>query len=224
LIGLIADPHSNMIALKVVLLLLERRGVEMILSAGDLVGYNPYPNETVELFRKNKVETIYGNHDKAVLTGDTSTFNPYAASAIDWTRGMISRENLNYMRELKGMISKDISGLKIRIFHGSPRDEDEYVFPENFHPGLLRLGDADILVLGHTHVQYLAEYREGVIVNPGSVGQPRDGDPRAACAVLDTEKRRIELLRVDYDIKHVMEDIVRVGLPTMLAERLMFGW
>jgi putative phosphoesterase len=223
LIGLITDVHSNAVALKAVLSVLDDSRMERILHAGDIVGYNPYPNETIELFKKNNMISIAGNHDSALVTGDTSGFNPYAKAALEWTRNEVSPDNSAYIKGLKNIESITIDEKKIVLVHGSPFDIDEYIYPEDVSPGLLSAANADILVLGHTHIQFKKEYREGIIVNPGSVGQPRDGNPGAAFAVLDTESGKIDLKRAAYDIEKVIEDMLAAHLPEKLALRLRIG-
>ena len=221
LIGLIADVHSNAVALKAVLSALRGSDVEKILHAGDIIGYNPYPNETIELFEENKVLSIRGNHERALLSGDTSGFNPYAASALEWTRNVISAKNADYIAGLKDEEYISIGKKHMFIVHGSPRDFDEYVYPEDAVPEFL--SGCDILVLGHTHIQFIKEYPEGMIVNPGSVGQPRDGNPGAAFAILDTGSGEIKPGRAGYDIEKVVEDMLRAHLPENLALRLKLG-
>jgi len=224
LVGLIADVHSNAVALKAVLSAFDAMGVEKILHAGDIVGYNPYPNETIELFKKKKIISILGNHDRALVTGDASGFNPYAAAAIRWTGNVISIENSSYIAGLRDIESLTIDGKRMMMVHGSPYDIDEYIYPENVSPDLLSAAKAEILILGHTHIQFMKEYPEGMIINPGSVGQPRDGNPDSAFAVLDTESGKIELKRISYDIEKVIEDMLAAHLPEKLALRLRAGF
>lgn len=224
LVGLIADVHSNVVALKAVLSILDAVGAEKILHAGDIIGYNPYPDETVGLFKKKKIISILGNHDRALITEDTSDFNPYAAAALKWTENTMSPDNIDYICELKDIEYINLQGSRIALVHGSPRDPDKYIYPEDVEPDFLKAVDCDILVLGHTHVQFKKEYPEGMIVNPGSVGQPRDGDPRAAFAVLDMESREVKLQRTSYDIEKVIEDMLAAHLPKELALRLRIGF
>jgi len=222
-IGLIADVHSNVIALEAVLLEMEALGVEKILHAGDIVGYNPYPNETIELFRKRKILSIRGNHERALLTGDMSDLNWYAACALRWTSNNISRENLGYISKLKDAEAFLLDNTGIFLAHGSPNDLDEYIYPEDVESGLLTMTSSDILVLGHTHIQFKKQFKEGIIINPGSVGQPRDKDPASAFAILDTDTKRIELKRTEYDIEKVIEDMRKTYLPDNIALRLRDG-
>ncbi len=223
LIGIIADVHSNAVALKAVLSALDVSGAGKILHAGDIIGYNPYPDETIELFKKNRIISIMGNHDRALVTGDTSGLNPYAAAALEWTRSVTSPDNVGYIAGLRNNESITEDAKRIVMVHGSPYDFDEYVYPGNVSPDLLSVVNCDILVLGHTHIQFKKEFPEGLIVNPGSVGQPRDGNPGAAFAVLDTASGKIELKRASYDIEKVIEDMLVAHLPEKLAFRLRAG-
>lgn len=224
LIGLVADVHSNAMALKEVLSVFDGLRVEKILHAGDIIGYNPYPDETLDLFKKKKIISILGNHDRALITGDTSGFNPYAKAALEWTRNTASPDDVDYLLGLQDIESITLEGRRIVLVHGSPYDIDEYIYPEDAVPELLSAVNGDVLVLGHTHVQFIKEYAEGIIVNPGSVGQPRDGNPDAAFAVLDTDSGKIQLKRVGYDIEKVIEDMLAAHLPEKLALRLRVGF
>ena len=223
LVGLISDVHSNAVALEAVLSALNEMGAKKILHAGDIIGYNPYPNETVELFRKNRIISILGNHDRALLSKDTSDFNPHAAAALEWTGNVLLPDKFKYFLSLKNLESLLINNTRAVLVHGSPRDVDEYVFPENASPYFLAAADCDVLVLGHTHIQFKREYSSGTIVNPGSVGQPRDENPKAAFAVLDTASGKVELERTSYDIEKVAEDIFSAHLPETLGLRLRLG-
>jgi len=224
LIGMIADVHSNAVALANVLSAINGSGADTILHAGDVVGYNPYPNETIELFKKNRIISILGNHDRALVTRDTSGFNPYAAAALEWTVNVVTPDNLDYIAGLKNIESITIDGERIVLVHGSPYDFDEYIYPDDAVPELLLAANGDVLVLGHTHVQFKKEYAEGVIVNPGSVGQPRDENPASAFAVFDTVSGKIQLKRIRYDVEKVIEDMLAAHLPEKLAFRLRTGF
>ncbi len=223
LVGLISDVHSNAVALEAILSAFEGMGVRKILHAGDIIGYNPYPNETIALFREHKIISIIGNHDRALITDDASDFNPYAAEALVWTKRAISHENLEYLMKLTNRESLIIDKRRIVLIHGSPRDVDEYIYPENVSAHFLAITKADILVLGHTHVQFKKKYSLGTVLNPGSVGQPRDENPNAAFAVYDTSTGEVRLQRACYDIERVIEDMQNAHLPEKLSIRLRFG-
>jgi putative phosphoesterase len=223
LIGLIADVHSNVVALEAVLSEMDSLGVEKILHAGDIVGYNPYPNETIELFQKRKIISIRGNHERALLSGDMSDLNWHAACALRWTSNTISHENVGHISKLKDTETISVDDVEIFLVHGSPNDPDQYVYPGDVEPDLLKVTGSDILVLGHTHIQFKKEFKEGTIINPGSVGQPRDQNPASAYAILDTDSKRAELKRTGYDIEKVIEDMRKTYLPEQIAFRLRDG-
>ena len=222
-LALISDPHANLPALEAVLRALDREGVDRIVCAGDLVGYNPWPNEVVALLRDRGVLAIRGNHDRAMLGGKMAAFNPIAAQALAWTATHLTSETMASLRRMEDR-TRFVAGSKtVAVYHGSPRDDDEYVYPENATEDLVRAAGAEMVVLGHTHVPMYAAYPSGIVVNPGSVGQPRDDDPRAAYAVLDTTTEDWRVERVAYDVASAQHAIERAGLPRFLAARLAFG-
>ncbi|MDI6639471.1 MAG: metallophosphoesterase family protein [Methanocellales archaeon] len=218
-IALISDIHSNLPALKAVLDIID---VDQILCAGDIVGYYPFPNEVIELVKEHDLRSIYGNHDKAVITGDTGWFNPIAASAIEWTRDNISLEGIKFLEELPAQLMFE----DVAIVHGSPHDPDEYVYPTTSPAKLEKFLDQvskKVLVLGHTHVQWSLELGDRKIINPGAVGQPRDGNPKAAYAILDTKSKEFTMHRIEYEVEETASKTLEVGLPQHLARRLFFG-
>jgi predicted phosphodiesterase len=217
-IAIIADVHSNLPALEAVF---DEIGELRIFSCGDIVGYNPYPNETVEIFRKRRIKGVMGNHDQGILTPENSRFNSNARKAILWTRKVLSKSNLGYLESLP----TKFMGNGFTAFHGSPRDPlFEYVY-EGFSEDTMNsfLGETEILVLAHTHLPFVRHLKKGIAFNPGSVGQPRDGDPRAAYAILNTDKVAVKIKRVAYDIERVASEIKKKGLPEELATRLYKG-
>lgn len=222
-LAIISDAHGNLPALQAVLGAIERQGVDRVVCAGDIVGYNPWPNEVAALLRDRGVLGIRGNHDRAALSGNASGFNPVAAEAVAWTAKQISPETRAYLRGLEDRTRFNAGEKTIGVYHGSPRDDDEYVFAEDATEDLVLAARADIVVLGHTHIPMYSAFPRGIIVNPGSVGQPRDGDPRSAYAILDTEAEEWRVERVPYDIEKVQAAIRRAGLSKFLAERLRVG-
>jgi len=226
-IGLIADPHSNLTALQAVLGHMPR--VNAILCAGDLVGYGAEPNEVVELSRSKGVRSVLGNHDYGAVTRDTSTFNPWASNALLWTADTLSEENAKYLRGLPERMRVNLGGKRIYIVHGSPRDPlFEYVLPDISNSdllGLVRDVEADIIVLGHTHVPMSRAIGGKLVLNPGGLGQPRDRDPRASYMVIRVgDEVEVKLERVEYDVRRAADRISSAGLPSELATRLYFGW
>ena len=225
LVGLLADIHSNLPALEAVLGELERLGAQKLLCAGDLVGYNTFPNEVMETVQRQRITCILGNHDRGVLSGDTSWFNEEAAEAIEWTRGRLDRGNMELLRTLPRRLELELGGRTALMVHGSPDDDDEYVFPLTEATWPYGSHGARLVIMGHTHVQWTARFRSlGLtVVNPGSVGQPRDLDARAAFALLDTKDLSVALHRVEYDIDRTARAVIANGLPRWLADRLREG-
>jgi len=223
-LGLISDVHANAPALRTVLDDLRRRGIERVLCAGDVVGYYPFPNETVEMLEERGVQCIQGNHDRSVLRVDTSLMNPWARDAVEWTAAHLEERTRRYLAALPVSTTVYTDGISICLHHGSPRDPIEYVYEERATADLLRMARCTVLVLGHTHVPFVKEFPSGLIVNPGSVGQPRDGDPRASYSVLDTREGKVTNHRLDYDIDAVARKVDEAGLPRALRDRLYAGY
>ncbi|MDD1743230.1 MAG: metallophosphatase family protein [Methanomassiliicoccales archaeon] len=222
-LAIVSDIHSNLPALDVVLEQIAREGVDQVLCAGDIVGYGPHPNQVIERLKKIEIMAIQGNHDRAVLAHDSSNMNIQAQDAVWWTIGELKPEGLDYLSRLGAQLSFNWNGLKVAIFHGSPRNPDEYVPEEGADQELLELAKCDLLVLGHTHVPFVKSLDRGTIVNPGSVGQPRDGDPRASLTIYDHRLRRFEVKRLAYDIDAVAEAMRESSLPSFLSMRLYSG-
>jgi len=226
-IGIIADPHSNLAALKAVLKDMPR--VDELICVGDLVGYAAEPNEVVKLAKEKRMQIVMGNHDYAVVTRDVRGFNPLAAQAALWTADNLRKENLEFLSNLPTHLALTCGKQRIYAVHGSPRDPlNEYIFPDASNRVLAELVrdlDADILVLGHTHMPIERVVFGKLIINPGGVGQPRDRDPRASYVVLNLGKEvKVNFHRVEYDVKTTAEKIEAAGLPSELATRLFFGW
>ncbi len=221
--GLISDVHANATALKAVLEDLDRHDVERVLCAGDVVGYYPFPNETIEMLRGRRIISIRGNHDRSVLHVDTSRLNPLAGDAVLWTASHLSEESRRYLGSLPECTTVRSDRQAMSVYHGSPQDPLEYVYENKAVESYLAMARCSILVLGHTHIPFVKRFSSGLIVNPGSVGQPRDGDPRASYSIIDTTERTVENHRVGYDIEMVARKVAEAGLPRWLLERLEAG-
>ncbi|MEM3400183.1 MAG: YfcE family phosphodiesterase [Candidatus Micrarchaeia archaeon] len=223
MIAVISDVHANLPALEAVLKRIEKLNVKRIFCAGDVVGYYPFPDECVEKIVEKSIECVMGNHDYAVLTGDTRWFNETAAYAIDFTRRIMGRKN--FIAGMKQSFEIEIYGKLVGVFHGSPRNPlFEYVFPETRKERLSEMvGGYDALILGHTHIPMHVEAGKKIVVNPGSVGQPRDGDARASFITID-ENWRVKNYRVGYKVEKTVEAVGRADLPPELGERLFFGF
>jgi putative phosphoesterase len=216
-IAVLSDVHSNRVAFEAVLA--DMPDVDALICAGDVVGYNPWPAECVELVRERDVSTVMGNHDRAVASGTAFRFNSMAQAGVEHARKRLSESQIAWLADLP--TERRAFDGRVKIVHGHPDDPDHYTMPEEFSPALL--GDEDVLVMGHTHVQHHEIFDEGIVLNPGSVGQPRDGDPRAAYAVLDLDDLTVELHRVEYDVEAVQAAVAEVGLPSRIGSRLLEG-
>lgn len=233
LIALISDIHSNLEALEAVWS--EIKHADVILCMGDLVGYGASPNEVVEFIRKQMKKRTFlcvrGNHDNAIAFGADWGFNPYARQAVRWHQRVMTVENLEFLRELPvRQLFTDDTGRSYLLIHGSPRAPlEEYLFPwlpDGEFKAVLSYVRQDDLLLGHTHVPMLKVIGGRRIINPGSVGQPRNGDWRASYAVIDTEKEplnNVEFHRVEYNVGEAARKIIEAGLPRFLADRLFEG-
>jgi predicted phosphodiesterase len=242
---ILSDVHANVTALDAVLAAADGCW-ERAICLGDIVGYGPDPNEAIDRIRALDCVTIRGNHDKAIagLT-EAEEFNPIARTAVLWSRDRLTGENLEFLARLRsGPIFVD----GFCIVHGSIRDEDEYVFlpPQAFEE--MRIAPTPLTFFGHTHRQggfmqrgnglgvinfdlsdksliFSLPIEEGAtyLLNPGSIGQPRDGDPRAAYAIADTDARSVQFWRTPYDITSVQNRMFDALLPEPLIMRLSVG-
>jgi predicted phosphodiesterase len=241
---IISDIHANREALEAVLK--HARGkYDTIACCGDLVGYGGDPNWVVDWARANVANVIRGNHDRACAGHeDLSWFNPAARASAEWTLAQLTPENLEWLRALQpGPISID----SFQVLHGSPIDEDEYLLTTNDASEMVDYLDHYVSFFGHTHVQggfmlhrngtrYLKRPSPRIdeeplelspdtayLLNPGSVGQPRDRDPRAAYAVYTPGQRLVEFYRTRYDVTTAQDKIRKAGMPEVLANRLEVG-
>jgi predicted phosphodiesterase len=237
--ALISDIHANYEALEAVLQKIEDLSIDQIVCLGDVVGYNASPNECCEVLRERSIPTILGNHD-AVACGveEPWGFNPVALAAAMWTREHLSEDNLKWLRDLPDALH---FGDFVAV-HGAPKNRNTYLFTwEDILPHLSFLDEqnCDLCIIGHTHSpgifsadgvytvddDHKFKLGEGkrFFVNPGSVGQPRDGNPMAAFGVLDTGVNEYEQVRISYPCEEAARKVVEAGLPPFLAERLALG-
>ena len=239
-ITLISDVHSNVVALEAVLADAEGHGAEAIWNLGDTVGYGPDPNGVVGRLAEVGAVSVLGNHD-AVATGQMGTewFNAVAAEAAEWTRAHLEPEAASYLAALGEVVREG----EWSLAHGTLRDPlREYLITEEAAAGHFDLQETVYSAVGHTHVPLLirrgargvegetpvegtaAALGEGPLcVNPGSVGQPRDGDPRASYALVDEAAGTVTHYRVTYDVVETQRRMAAAGLPAALSERLQRG-
>ena len=242
--AIISDIHANIEALQAVLQEIDEQDVDQVMCLGDLVGYNASPNECFELILDREIPTIMGNHD-AVACGITEPqdFNPIAKKAILWTRASLQE---NYQAFLKDQPEQRRLTKSVRLVHGSLLDRDQYLFSRQTimdNVRQMRREDPEIRIVffGHTHNQgaflfaddtlsvvaaqhFFIEDEGYYLINPGSVGQPRDQDPRAAYLVYDDKAQTVEYIRLPYDIEACKQKIHSAELPKELADRLDQGW
>ena len=241
--AIIADIHANLAALMAVLTdIYQKEGIAEVWCLGDIIGYGPDPSQCIELLRRTKHICVVGNHDLAAIGEiDTSDFNPDAAAACEWTAKQLATPNRVYIKSLPLVIERD----DFTLVHGSPRQPIwEYVLSigtarENFNyfkskyclvchthvPGIFRLGKktGSCSFSQFSPKEGLVLGEERLIINPGAVGQPRDGDPRASYAIYDSETKKINLYRVPYDIAATQARMVEERLPMRLVARLSQG-
>jgi putative phosphoesterase len=226
---IVSDIHSNLTSLERVI---EDAGdFDCLICAGDIVGYGPEPGGCVDILRKHGAMSVKGNHDVSITNGDhlISHFNVHAAMALEINRRLLNQVQLRWVRNLSTVLNIDLEGYRISIFHGSPkRPIWEYIFPSE---ALLRANEffkateADVIFFGHTHVPFLHRLQDRALVNPGSVGQPRDGNPKASYMLMDISGGIINFYhrRVEYDIDKTTMLMREIGLSTSLSRRLYLG-
>lgn len=233
----LSDIHGNCAALNAVLS--DATGLyDAIVNCGDVVGYGPDPNEAIKFSRERCAAIVRGNHDKAVAgLADLDWFNPLARQSVEWTAAALGEDGTEWLRQLpQGPVEYD----GFSLVHGAPHDEDGYIVDAGDILHTAEYLTSTLTFFGHSHLQGAFEiHRNGIrvlrdpdfvvqdtslfLVNPGSVGQPRDSDPRAAYALYDTSTKVVELRRVSYDIDRTYHRIVKAGLPEVLALRLYRG-
>jgi predicted phosphodiesterase len=243
--GIVSDIHSNLDALNAVLKELDGLDMAQLVCLGDIVGYGPDPNECCELLRARNCLAIAGNHDEAVAKEDVvERFNSLAAQAIAWTREKLTPENRRYLLTLPLERHFDT----FDIVHGAPHAHFEYITDATDACNAFEHVQRQVTFIGHTHVAEVF-FQESVqtppqtyhqrlanggrievapqfryIVNPGSVGQPRDRNPQASFGLFDDDRKVIEIHRVGYDVSNVRKKMERADLPVELAERLSMGY
>ena len=240
--AILADIHSNLAAFQAVLDDIKtQEKIDKIWCLGDIVGYGPDPHECIKLLRETEHICVAGNHDRAVVGElDMTSFNPHAAEAVIWTAEKLSIGDITYLRNLPERVEEE----GFLLVHGSPREPVmEYILSISVARQNFDCFRTTYCLVGHTHVpQVYSLDEEGtytatrflptvklitgktrLIINPGAIGQPRDGNSDASYAIYDSDTRLIRLRRVPYDIRHTQDRIMESGLPPRLASRLETG-
>ena len=222
-IAVVSDIHSNLEALTEVLKEIESIKVDAIYCLGDIVGYGPQPNECIDLIKSVTDKVVVGNHDSAVINQtDMMLFNSYARESTEWTRRMITDENYEYLLKLPLKISEN----DLLFVHSTPLIPEDwnYILTQHSAEKHFNYFTEQACFIGHSHrPEMFRSIDDRLIINVGSVGQPRDGNSKASFVVYGTDSGEYELIRKEYDIKSVYKNIVKAGLNEFLGERLMVG-
>jgi putative phosphoesterase len=233
-VAVITDIHANLPALEAVLEFIDGEGVDQVYCGGDLVGYGPHPNEVCALIEERKIPTVYGNYDYAIARDLEDCGCAYVnrhdreigQQSVEWTLAHTERRSKDFMRGLPFDLRFELGAERVRIVHGSPRKVNEYLFedkPARTFERIAAEADCDILVFGHTHKPWVHDYGGVRFVNCGSVGKPKDGDPRAAFALLTVNNGNVDVAipRVEYPAAQVAEEVRTAGLPAEIADKLV---
>ena len=237
-VAVFSDLHGNSAATGATLTAIAAEAPDVLYCLGDLVGYGARPNETIALIRERGIPTIMGNYDDGAGFDRDDCGCAYkdkgeevrGQQSLFWTRAETTAENKAYLRTLLPEIRFEAEGKRFRLVHGSPRGMNEYLFADRDPRSLARIAqgaEADVLVFGHTHQPWVREIEGVLFVNDGSVGKPKDGDPRAAWALLTAEQGQpvqVEIRRVPYDVASMAAAIrAAAGLPNQFARDIETG-
>ncbi len=233
-VAVITDIHANLPALEATLVEIEATGISQIYCGGDLVGYGPHPNEACALIENRGIPTIYGNYDHAIARDLDDCGCAYVTQhdrelgqqSVEWTLAHTDARSKRFMHDLPFDLRFDLGDTRVRLVHGSPRNVREYLFedkPARTFERIAAGADCDVLVFGHTHRPWVREYGGVLFVNCGSVGKPKDGDPRGSFAILTPEAgtAQVSIERVEYDAAAVAREVAAAGLPGEFAEKLV---
>ncbi len=230
-IAVISDIHSNLTALQRTFEVIDRLSVDRVYCLGDIVGYGPSPNECIQIVQERCSAVVKGNHDSGAIDElPLDHFNIYGKSAIRWTRTHLTQANVEYLRGLPMLRVVD----DITLAHASPLNPEDwrYIFAWPDAERCFMAFSTRICFIGHTHIPVIVgedgsvnTFRDGLryLINVGSVGQARDGNPRISFGLLDTTAATFEVMRVDYNIETTASAILAARLPDYLAQRLFLG-
>ena len=235
-VAVITDIHANLPALRAALARIDELGIDQIYCGGDLVGYGPHPNEVVALIAERAIPTIYGNYDYAIARDlddcGCAYITPHdrelGQRSVEWTLAHTGQTSKDFMRGLPFDLRFTVGATAVHLVHGSPRKVNEYLFedkPARLYERLAAAETDQALVFGHTHKPWVREYGGVLFVNCGSVGKPKDGDPRGAFAILSPGDAGVEVQveRVEYDAEAVAREVAAAGLPVEFADKLVLA-
>lgn len=236
-VTIFGDIHGNLPALEAVLADMEARDLSPLYCLGDLVGYGTFPNEVIATIRERNIPTLMGNYDQGVGNSSDDCGCAYTSKeaealgkrSIAWSNQYTTADNKLYLHQLTDQIPLQLDGLRVRLVHGSPRKINEYLYedrPDATLERLLDMAEADVLVCGHTHIPYHRTLPSGRhVVNAGSVGKPKDGDPQACYVVLEARDSILSVTfrRVAYDVERAAQAIEATEMPNEYARMLRTG-
>jgi putative phosphoesterase len=234
-LAVISDIHGNLHALEAVWADLEHQVPDWVMCLGDLVGYGAFPNEVIDFVHERNLPVLMGNYDDGVgfdrddcgCVYKDPTDHVLGQQSLFWTRERVTPEHKTYLQSLPFDHRETIARREVLFVHGSPRKINEYVYedrPASVFKNIARVASADVLFFGHTHLPYQKQVERTLFVNTGSVGKPKDGDPRAGYVVADFgETLNITVRRVDYDVASAAQAVRESGLPTHFAALLETG-
>ena len=234
-VAVVTDIHANLRALEAALARIDELEVDAVYCGGDLVGYGPHPNEVCRLIEQRAIPTIYGNYDYAIgrdledcgCAYVTEHDRELGQRSVAWTLAHTDQRSKDFMGQLRFDLRFHLGRRRVRLVHGSPRKVNEYLFedkPARTFERIAAGADCDVLVFGHTHRPWVHRYGGVLFVNCGSVGKPRDGDPRGAFALLEADDQGDVLAsieRVAYDAEAVAREVAAAGLPGEYADKLL---
>jgi putative phosphoesterase len=233
-VAVVTDIHGNLPALEAALTRIDELGIERVFCGGDLVGYGPHPNEVVALIAERQIPTIYGNYDYAIARDlddcGCAYITPHdrelGQRSVEWTLEHTDQTSKEWMRELPFDQRFRLGDRGVHLVHGSPRKVNEYLFedkPASLYERLAKAEIDDVLTFGHTHKPWVHTFGGVLFVNCGSVGKPKDGDPRGSFAILGAAIDGVDVTieRVAYDAEAVAREVAAAGLPTEFADKLV---
>lgn len=235
LFAVFSDVHANLLALEAVLKDINRHKPERIYCAGDLVGYCTFPNQVIDLVRSSNIEAVMGNYDDAIGNERMVCGCDYkdqksmlsGLKSIEWTRTNTYDFNKAFLRQLPREIKFSAGRHRVLMVHGSPLALNEYLFQdasEEYLNDLLTTSNCDILICGHTHIPYHRTVTAGHVINAGSAGKPKHGDPNACYALVEADHNlKVTFVKVPYDYQRVAQEITAAGLPEEFSMNILTG-
>lgn len=217
-VAILSDIHSNLIALEAVFK--DMPTVDAVLCAGDVIGYYADPNQVCQIIRQKGAMVIRGNHDAFVIDELAFDTTKERAYRVNWTRNVLKEENLSWLKTLPIELKLEYGKFKVILRHASPWDESTYLYPNSPALSKIMLRKDTILITGHTHHPLVKRIGDGLLINPGSVGQPRDWNPKASYAILDTETSEVSINRATYNVALVQKQLNEIGCDKEMIEIL----